>query len=49
MNSENEKTLYTTQLPLYTELAKTCLESRIGVDMFIFNSEYYDLSTISAL
>jgi len=34
---------------VYTNLAKICLEKRIGIDLFIFNPEFSDLATITSL
>ena len=48
-NTENEKQMYCPQGMIYTNLAKTCLEKRIGIDLFIFNPEFTDLATITSL
>lgn len=49
MNTDNEKTLYSSQSSVYTDLARSCLDAKIGIDMFVFNSDYFDLATVSAL
>lgn len=34
---------------MYSDLGRTCLVAKIGVDLFVFPSSYFDLATVSAL
>jgi protein transport protein SEC24 len=46
-NTEKEKTLYEPQTPFYGDLGYKLLQQRIGLDLFVFNSDYYDLATVA--
>ena len=34
---------------MYVDIAKEALERKVSVDLFIYNSDYYDLPTIGVL
>eukprot|EP01017_Pseudomicrothorax_dubius_P008358 TRINITY_DN12740_c0_g2_i1.p1 TRINITY_DN12740_c0_g2~~TRINITY_DN12740_c0_g2_i1.p1 ORF type:complete len:602 (-),score=127.54 TRINITY_DN12740_c0_g2_i1:161-1966(-) len=46
-NTEKEKALYEPQIPAYNDLGWKLLGQRIAVNLFVFNSEYFDLPTIA--
>ena len=49
MGTDKERTLYNIENNEYYKLGKYCLEQRISVDLFVFNNDYYDLSSIGYL
>ena len=44
--TDKEKTLFVPQIEDYEKIGRFCLEKRIGVDLFVFAQEYFDLATI---
>ncbi|EGR34087.1 sec23 sec24 trunk domain protein [Ichthyophthirius multifiliis] len=49
MGTDQEKTLYIPQCASYKDLSLLLLQKSISIDLFIFSSEYTDLSTTSQL
>ncbi|KAK0533190.1 COPII coat Sec23p-Sfb3p heterodimer component [Tilletia horrida] len=47
--TDKEKTLFLPQDPFYRNAAEECAESGIGVNVFLFPSQYIDVATISQL
>jgi len=47
--TDKEKTLFLPQDPFYRNAAEECAESGIGVNLFLFPSQYIDVASISQL
>lgn len=47
--TDKEKTLFVPQDPFYRMAAEECVESGIGVNLFLFPSQYIDAATLGAL
>ncbi|CAD6890891.1 unnamed protein product [Tilletia laevis] len=47
--TDKEKTLFIAQDPFYRSAAEECAEAGIGVNVFLFPSQYIDVATISQL
>ncbi|KAH8926212.1 hypothetical protein BT69DRAFT_1311849 [Atractiella rhizophila] len=48
-NTDKERTLFAPQDPLYRQLAEECVLSGIGVNVFLFPSQYIDVATVGVL
>lgn len=48
-NTEKEKTLFLPADPWYRQVAEECSVAGIGVNLFLFPSQYIDVATISEL
>lgn len=46
IGTDKEKTLFTPQCEDYEQLAKTLLDTRVCIDLFVFSPEYFDFATI---
>ncbi|GAA5924616.1 hypothetical protein JCM3775_005423 [Rhodotorula graminis] len=47
--TDKEKTLFVPQDPFYRMAAEECVESGIGINLFLFPSQYIDAATLGAL
>ncbi|XP_028403896.1 protein transport protein Sec24C-like isoform X2 [Dendronephthya gigantea] len=47
--TEKEKTILCPQTNFYEKLAKSCVESGVAVDLFLFPNAYIDVATVGAL
>eukprot|EP01127_Copromyxa_protea_P016774 TRINITY_DN5053_c0_g1_i1.p1 TRINITY_DN5053_c0_g1~~TRINITY_DN5053_c0_g1_i1.p1 ORF type:complete len:879 (+),score=183.82 TRINITY_DN5053_c0_g1_i1:47-2683(+) len=47
--SDNEKTLFTAQIPFYKKLGEICAKSGVGLDLFACSSTFIDLATIGEM
>jgi protein transport protein SEC24 len=48
-NTEKESTLFNPADPWYRQVAEECSLAGIGINMFLFPSQYIDVATISQL
>lgn len=50
-NTDKEKTIINPATPAYVDLAKQCIEKRVGVDLFFcqIGGSQYDLATIAPI
>lgn len=49
VNTDKEKTLFQPQKGVYEQLAKDCVANGCSVDLFLFPSQYVDLSTMASV
>lgn len=49
VNTDKEKTLFQPQKGVYEQLAKDCVANGCSVDLFLFPSQYVDLSTMGSV
>ncbi|KAK7909734.1 hypothetical protein WMY93_014418 [Mugilogobius chulae] len=49
INTDKEKTLFQPQKGVYEQLAKDCVANGCSVDLFLFPSQYVDLSTMASV
>ncbi|XP_046852645.1 protein transport protein Sec24D-like isoform X2 [Xenia sp. Carnegie-2017] len=49
LSSDKEKTILCPQTNFYEKLAKSCVESGVAIDLFLFPNSYIDVATIGAL
>lgn len=49
VNTDKEKTLFQPQKGVYEQLAKDCAASGCSVDLFLFPSQYVDLTTMASV
>ncbi|GAA6041073.1 hypothetical protein JCM8097_004706 [Rhodosporidiobolus ruineniae] len=47
--TDKEKTLFTPQDPFYRVAAEECVEAGIGINLFLFPSQYIDVATLGIL
>ena len=47
--TDKEKTLYVPQVDEYEQYAKTFLDTRVAIDLFVFSPEYFDFATIGVV
>lgn len=49
VNTDKEKTLFQPQKGVYEQLAKDCVSNGCSVDLFLFPSQYVDLTTMASI
>ena len=47
--TDKEKTLFTAQDPVYRQLGEDCADNGVGVNLFLFPSQYIDVASIGVL